>query len=438
VFELSILFVILLANMPKLKKKIVVLGAGIGGLHVVQKLQRRLPDTHEIILIDQSPVHVFNPDLYQVATIFNKKITEACLARIKESIATPITRLVDAWKVTFMQTKITGIDPKKKKVFISQGSPVTYDTLVVALGSVSNFFGVPGVEQYAYPLKTVSDAMSINCDLDHLFLKRWKSKSKETIVITIAGGGATGVEVAGELMGTIHKLCKKYKQDPEKVTVQLVQSGYDLAGFGDKGTAVVKKELSKMGVNLYLGHRVVALKKKNVEVLRKSDGEETKLPCHMLIWTCGVSVNPVVVESLGDQEHHGGIPVRSTLEMKGHSHVFALGDCARVRVAPHSRNYVPMMAQYAMQQGDVVAKNVLRQIKGRPLKQYRMGTPLYVVPIGFNLAMFQAGSMLFTGWWTRILKPIITLKYAFSILPARRAWKKWRLGEEIWEHNDEA
>lgn len=404
---------------------------------MVQKLQRRLPASHEIILIDQSSVHVFNPDLYQVATIFNKKITEACLARIKESIATPITRLVDAWKVTFLQTKITGIDPVKKKVFVSQGAPVAYDTLVVALGSVSNFFGVPGVEEYAYPLKTVGDAMSINCDIDHLFLKRWKSKSKESIVITIAGGGATGVEVAGELMGTIRKLCKKYKFDPKKVTVQLIQSAYELAGFGDKGTVIVKKELSKMGVDLYLGHRVTALEKKNVEVLRKSDGECVKLPCHILIWTCGVKVNPVVSESLGDPEHYGGIPVRSTLEMKGRSHIFALGDCARVRVASHSRNYVPMMAQYAMQQGDVVAKNVLRQIKGRPLKKYRMGTPLYVVPIGFKLVMFQAGSVLFTGFWTRVLKPIITLKYALSILPPRRAWQKWRLGEEIWEHNDE-
>ncbi|MFT7183701.1 MAG: NADH dehydrogenase [Oceanicoccus sp.] len=422
--------------MPKRKKIILVLGAGIAGLRVVQRLQKRLPNTHEIILVDKSPVHVFSSDLYQVATVFSKKITETCLARIKETVATPISRLVDPWKVTYIQSEVTGIDPKAKKVFLKSGSPLKFDLLVVALGSVTKFFDVPGVKEYAYPLKIVTDALAVNCQIDHLFLQRYKSKSKEAIVITIAGGGATGVEVAGELMGTLDKLCKKYKHDPKKVTVQLIQSGETLAAFDAKGTKLIKDELEKMGVQVYLEHRVTALKKTKVELLRKFDGESISLPCHMLIWTCGVQVNPVVAKSLGDPKLRGAIAVRSTLETKKHTHIFALGDCARVRRSPHSKDYVPMMAQYAMQEADIMAANILRRIQQRPLKQFHMGVPLYVVPVGFNFTLFKVKDWTFKGMWTQWLKPIITLKYALAILPLRRAWQKFRLGEAIWEQND--
>lgn len=422
--------------MPKGKKSIVVLGAGIAGLRVVQRLQKHLPATHEIILVDKSLLHVFSSDLYQVATVFSKEITESCLARIKETVATPIPRLVDPWKVSFIQSEITGIDPKKKKVFLKSGVPLRFDTLVVALGSVTNTFNVPGVKDYAFPLKTVTDALAINCQIDHLFHQRYKDKSDEAVVITIAGGGSTGVEVAGELMGTLHKLCKKYKHDPKRVTVQLVQAGDDLAAFDEQGTRWIKEELEALGVKLYMGHRVIALEKKKIRLLRKFDDENTSLPCHMLIWTCGVQVNPVVVQTLGDPKAHGAIPVRSTLEARDYSGVFALGDCARIPRTPHSKEVVPMMAQYAMKEADCVAKNILRQIKHQPLKQFHMGLALYVVPVGFNFTLFKVGNMSFRRFWTQMLKPIITLKYALAILPFRKAWQKFRLGGEIWEQND--
>lgn len=416
--------------MVSAKKSILILGGGIAGLRVAQRLQKRLPSSYELVLVDRSLVHVFNADLYQVATAFIQSEKKATEAQLKETVATPLPQLIDPWKVRFIQAEVVDLQIPEKKVLLSNGSTLRYEILVLALGSVNHDFNVPGVKEHAYPLKTVNDALQIHEQMERLFKA---ARKKETLQITIAGGGATGVEVAGELTGTLHKLARKHQHDSDRLRIRLIQSGGSLAGFGDKGTRLIREELERRGVELWMGHRVTKLEEKKLTLLNSKQGKTEVLDNDLLIWTCGVKVNPVVARHFGER----GVEVNQSLQSREHSNVFALGDCARIRTQVYSHDYVPWMAQYALKQGDLVAKNILRRIKRRPLLDYKMGTPLYVVPIGSRLTLFQCGSWLFSNFFTRLLKPIITLKYALGIMPPRRAWQKFRLGEEIWEWNDE-
>ncbi len=419
------------------KKTVLVLGAGIGGMRVVRRLQKSLPTDYEIILLDKNYLHIFTPDLYQVATVFSKKISASCLARLKDSIATPIRTLIDTRRVIFIRDEVLSINTKIKSVVLKNNEALSYDILVVALGSVSNFFNVAGAKKYAFSFKTLEDALAVNSNLEKLFLDRYEQIVHEPINICIAGGGATGVEVAGELMGTLNKLCEKYHYDRSKVTVRLMQSGSSLAGFNETVSLSIQEELERIGVELYLGHRVSRVLRNKVKLLRQSDDILLTLGCNMLIWTCGVKVNPVVADSLGDKKHGGAILLNQSLQAIKQENIFALGDCALLRVASDKDSYVPMMAQYAMKEGDIVAENILRLINGRKLKKFKMGKLLYVLPVGFHFALFRCGERIFNNIFTPFLKPIITFKYALSILPPRKAWEKFRLGKEIWMQNDD-
>lgn len=421
----------------------------MAGLRLVQKIQNKLPRYWRITLIDQSLVHVFPADLYQVATVFNEEITEECMLALKETVATPISRLVDPWRVDFVRNTAVGIDPKKKRILLKEGSPLHYDALVVALGSVHNDFGVPGVKKYGFPLKTVSDALKINCHIDQLFLENWKKNGEcEVITISVAGGGPTGVETAAELIGTLKHLCKKYDYPADKVKVELIQGGTTLAGFKKKGTRLILKQLKKMGVNVLMKHRVLELKKGSVMV-RDPEGETVKCDADMLIWTAGVRVNPVVAKSLGSEELRGGIAVDEYLQAVEHEDVFALGDNAMLE-NPNAKGYLPMTAQVAMTGADILGANLCSFLKSRHfrggqrwkiekmrfLKKMPSKTYPYLVPVGHRFALFQMGQFVFESVAFVALKSLIGLRYSWSIMPLRKAYKKWRGGNKIFVTND--
>lgn len=424
---------------PKLKissgKSIVVLGAGIAGLRVVQKLQKQLPHGWHIVLVDKSPVHVFSPDLYQVASTFNPEISDECMTQLRDTVATPVSRLVNPWKVSFQRNEVTGVDPKRKVVFVKDGKPIHYDCLVVALGSVPNDFGIRGVKRHAYFLKTVHDALAINCHIDHIFQDQWKAKKEEKVIITVGGGGATGVELAGELVGTLKRLCEKYDRDPSLMRVRLIQAGNSLAGFNEKGTQMIVKELKKQNVKLRMESFITECSKDKVKI-KGPEGEKT-LQTDLMIWTAGVKVNPVVAQHLGRDELRGGIAVDDTLRALDHEDMFACGDNAPLADPREEGKYLPMMAQVAWNQADVVVENVLQWVKGTSnYSHYKVHMDLYVVPVGPHLTLFRAGSHIFNGFWVKLVKMVVSLKYSMAILPFRKAVQKWRQGNKIFVRND--
>lgn len=418
-------------------KSVLILGAGVAGLHCAQKLAKEAPPDLRITLVDSSDVHVLRADLYEVATAFNKEITDECMVRLKSTVATPILSLVDPDRVQFVRDEVICIDPKKKTVLLKKGKKLSFDFLVVTMGSVTNFFKVPGIEKHAFPFKSVTDALAINCHLDQLFHSVWTGRSKaKAIYLTIGGGGATGCELAGELSFSIKKLCKKYRFSSAKVHIDLIQSGQDLGGMDSKGTEKIFKRLSSLGVCIYRGYRITKLTHEKV-VLLDSKKKLKTLRSDMLIWTAGVSIHSTIQSSLGDSKKGDAIVVKPTLEAQAYPGIFAAGDNAYVENPHKPGERVAMLARPAWKEGNLIAENLVRLLNGRDLGEFKPFAREWVIlPLGGKYALFQFGPLLMGGFLPWLLRRFVILRYHFSTMSLSRAFKKWQTGGEIFEEND--
>lgn len=415
-------------------KHVVIVGAGVAGLHCAQRLAKKAPANIRITLVDSSDVHVLKADLYEVATAFNKEITDECMVQLKAAVATPIVSLVDPTRVHVVQDSVTAIDPSKQTVKLKKNKTLHYTTLVLALGSVTNFFKVPGIEKHAFPLKTVQEALAINCHLDGLFHEQWKKKKPAPIYINIGGGGPTGVEMASELYASLKKLCKKYKFPYAKVHVQLIQSGQDLGSLDDKGTAKILNRLERMGVCVYRGFRITKITEDSV-LMKDAKNKVKTLPNSMLIWTAGVSVHPVVA-AIGDAKKGGAVEVDPTLKSKKYPNIFAAGDNAFLETPNKPGVRVPMLAHAAWEEGKLVADNIVHTLRKEKLRSYNPGDAWMILPLGGKFAIFKAGPFLISGFLAWFIRRLVIFRYHFSTMPFRRAFKKWQKGGEIFEQND--
>ena len=417
-------------------KNIVILGAGFAGLNVARELSRNLPKGYRIKLVDKRKFHLYTPDLYEVATAFNEKFSDQCLLRLKETVATPIEDLIDDEKVDFIFDRVKGFDLKKKVVKLTKGKNLDYTYLVVAMGATVNFYGIEGLEEYSYPLKTVGQALAINCGIDQYFHDLWKKREhKKPINITICGGGATGVETAAEMVFACRKLCEKYEYREKSVQVQLVEGGKELVKFGEKGTKKILKRLKKLGVKVYLEHFVKKAKKESLDI-QCTGGKKGTIDSNITIWTGGVKVNSVVANSIGLKESRGAAPVNEFLQYAEDESVFVLGDNAFIKKADGSP--APWLAQTAVVQAKVVARNILRSIRGAaPLKKYKAPKRVpMVIPVGGSYGFMKIGKLVFGGHFFYLLRNFIDLKYYLSIMPFGKAVVKWRRDEKIFEANN--
>lgn len=476
--------------MGKKTKKIVVLGAGFAGIRCIQDLSKNLSSEIEsgeveLFLIDKNNFHLFRADLYEVATAFNKEISDECLLQLKDTIATPIDYLIDRKKVNFVHDYVVGIDSKEKFIELKSGykfqeskisegvqfsKKIRYDYLVVALGSVTNDFGIPGMEKYSFPMKILKDGLRINCCLDSYIREFWREsleknndQSKKDFEIVVAGGGATGVETAGEMVGSLNALAKKYNYPREKIHVTLVEGGNKLAAFDPEGTKLVLDRLEKLGIKVILGKLITEAKKdslilkdnlvqnskgpsshsskKNKSSENNLDNKIEVISSNLTIWTGGVKVNPIVEEFLGEKDFRGAIPVNQNLQAQNHEDVFAAGDNAYV-----AENPVPMLADVALQQGKVIAQNLTKLIKNsldsksseisKYLEKFSWKAPVYLLPIGGKWAMGQLKGKYRSGFWVWVYRRFVFLKYAMSILPFGKALRKWAHGTKIFWGND--
>lgn len=423
--------------MPKKKKSILILGAGVGGIRAAQTLQEQADlNKFEIVLVDQSAKHVLRADLYEVATAFQRELNEECLCKLSNTVATSISDLIDEERLCFIQKKVVDILPEKRQVKLKgRRALLHYDYLIVALGSVAQFYGTPGLDKHAFPLKTVEDALNINCHLNHFFAERLKNKNHSPVDIVIGGGGATGVEMAAELSKALRVFCKRYRFPRKKVRVVLIQGGDTLGGFGLKGTVFVKRRLEDMGVKVLMKHRIQKVTSKSVTV----KGPDTSAHTHaysILIWTAGIQVPDLLRNTLGSEEKGGAIWVNEKLQSLSHKRVFAVGDNAYLTDPHDAKHCYPRLAWVAAEQGDLAAKNILRAGSRQPLKAYNRRLNFFVVPVGGKYALLKTRHFLFKGVLMWFFRRLAILHYHMTLLPPWQAFKKWRHGNEIFEGND--
>jgi NADH dehydrogenase len=337
------------------RHRVVVIGAGFGGLAVTHGLHDEPVD---VTVIDENNFHTFQPLLYQVATagLGGDDVAYAVRGIFRRQ-----------HNVTFRMASVTAIDLDRRLVSVSSGAPVEYDTLVVAAGAVSNSFGVRGVDEHAFPLKSVDDAVSLR---NHV-LSRFEiaaagapATDAATTSVVICGGGPTGVEMAGGMMELFqHVLAKDFPElDVRLARVVVVEAADRLLGtFSVPSGDRARRTLERRGVEVILGTGVQQIDADGVTL---RDGR--RIDAQTVVWAAGVRASPLA-ELLGVPLGRGGrILVGPDLSVPEHPDVYAIGDIAADEGRP-----LPQVAQPAIQGGHHVAQQITRRLAGQPSEAFR-------------------------------------------------------------------
>lgn len=359
-----------------MKPRVVIIGAGFGGLSAARSLRNAPVD---VLLIDKNNYHTFQPLLYQVATAG----LEA------EEIAHAVRGIFhNQQNFDFYLGEVTGVDWAQRQLHILDGTLIPFDYLIVAAGATTNFFGVEGAEQHGFGLKNLTEAVNLRSHIIERFetANRLRKSTTETqLNVVVVGGGPTGVEMAGAVCELFQKVLKKdFPHLPiEQAQVYLVEASPNLLNaYHEKLQPYARKQLERRGVNVMLNTQVVRV---TADAVYLSDG--THIPTQTMIWAAGVRANP-----LGEILHlptarAGRIAVETDLRIPGYEQVFAIGDIAASKNAADEID--PQLAPVAMQGGQHVATQIIRHLKGQPSTTFRYKSRGIMATIGRNAAVSQ-------------------------------------------------
>jgi NADH dehydrogenase len=369
--------------------RIVVLGAGFGGLTFCQKF----PDgVAHITIIDRQNHHLFQPLLYQVAS--------AGLSAV--DIAQPV-RAILAGKpnLDVLMAEVTGVDLVSRRV-VHEFGELAYDYLVLALGGVTSYFGHPEWEQRAPGLKSLDDALRIRrkilCAFERAETETDPVRQRELMNIVVVGGGPTGVELAGAFAELARTVLRRDFQhiDPAKAHILLIEGGPRvLAAFPPELSASAQRQLEHLGVEVRTGLKVEDIRDGEIIAGGKS------IRAASIIWGAGVGGNPLAKKLGFELDRAGRVKVWPDLSLPGHPEVFVIGDMATV--VDKNGVTVPGVSPAAMQMGAYVAKIIVAEqrpgqaeVAQRPAFAYwDKGT---MATIGRSAAVAQIGRLKFSGW----------------------------------------
>ena len=359
------------------KPRVVILGAGFGGLTAA----RAMADTAHVTVVDRHNFQTFLPLLYQVST--------AGLAA--DHVAHPIRGALRKSGVQFRMGSPISVDHKNKTIKLDSSEVLAFDQLIVALGSVTADFSIPGVAEYALGMKSVGEALAIRAEVMRRFEDLCRFEDDTSFSISVVGGGPTGVEMAGAFAELVRGPLKNDQAHAAAhIRINLIEAGPRiLPMFSEKLSARAKKDLEKLGVSVLLNTAVAELKPRSIIV---KDGNE--IASEVTIWAAGVKGEPA-----------GGLlnlPLVSTridvdqnLQVKNYPGIFAIGDISGF-VGKDGR-FLPMVAPVAMQQGRFIAKQIKRLADGKALEAFKYIDKGSMATIGRHKAVVEVKNFRMSG-----------------------------------------
>ena len=371
--------------MAEARHRVVVIGAGFGGLQAVLRLKGAPVD---ITLIDRRNHHLFQPLLYQVAT--------ASLA--PSEIAWPVRHLVARRpEVRTILGEVTGVDMAGRQVQLRGEVPVPYDTLLVATGARHAYFGHDDWEPFAPGLKDIDDATAIRRRI-LLAFERAETETdpaarRALLTFVIVGAGPTGVEIAGTIAELAHHtMVKDFRAlDPKEARILLVEAGPRvLPAFPEDLSAYAKSALEGLGAEILTGHAVTACDANGVALTAE------RIPAKTIIWAAGVQASPAAAWLGAEADRAGRVMVAPDLTLPGHPEIFVVGDTARLDA--WNGQPLPGIAPAAKQQGGFVAKLIGAELQGRPRpERFRYRDDGMLAAIGRKAAAAAFGRIEITG-----------------------------------------
>ena len=379
------------------KKRIVILGGGFGGVYAAMNLEKLLARERavEICLVSRDNFFLFTPMLHEIAAS-DLEVT---------NIVNPLRKLLH--RVEVLVGDVNEIDLPNKRVLISRGyhndsQQVDYDHLVIALGSITNFYNLPGFPELALAMKSLPDAIRLRAQIIR-HLEDANSECHPTyreslLTFVVAGGGFAGVETVAALNDFVREALPFYPNLCEDMLrVILVHSGaVILPELGESLGRYTQKVLARRGVEVRLNTRVKSMTENSVFL-----ADSVVIPSRTLVWAAGTAPSPLIF-SLPCRKERGRIRVNQFLRVSDWPDVWAVGDCAFVPDIRNPGKSHPPTAQHAIREGKVVAQNIAAVLLGRRLKPFSFRTIGVLASIGRRIGVARIFGFNFSGffaWW---------------------------------------
>ena len=382
--------------------QVVIVGGGFGGLAAAKSLNR---GDVNVLLIDRSNHHLFQPLLYQVATSVLSS----------GQIASPIRSLLARQKNTsVMLGNVTGVDVDSKHVMVNTndkiGARIDYDYLIIATGATHSYFGHDEFADFAPGLKSLADAEDLRNRIIDVFERAEVEddavEQQALMTFVMVGAGPTGVEIASALAFMVRKTLRRdfRRIDPATARIVLVDMGpRPLATFSQKLSEAALRRLTSLGVEVRLGSAVQMIDEAGVVI-----GSE-RVSAKTVVWTAGVAPSPAGKWLGTAVDRAGRVQVQSDLTVSGHSEVFVIGDTA---TREQNGQPLPGVAQVAMQQGRYVAKSIIRRMTGQaalpPFHYFDKGN---LAVVGRNFAVLQSAGIELSGFPAWLVWALVHIQF---------------------------
>jgi NADH dehydrogenase len=398
-------------NKGQNRKKVVIIGGGFGGIAVAKKIEKF--SDFEVTLVTKNPFFEYYPALYKLVT--GALAIEVCV---------PYDKIFKKnSNVSVIQGFYDSYDKDKKIVNLLDGQSFEYDYLVLAMGSQTNYFNIPGIEEFAFSFKSSVEALALKQHFLNILQDSGNIPKEELIKkfhVTVVGGGPSGVELAGDITTYLRKMTKRYHIDPSFVTVDLIESNPRvLAMLPPSVSKKAEARLRRLKVNIYTNRALQAQDLDNVTASGMTIRSGT------VIWTAGTKINDSFSSLPLDAKKR--VIVSPDFSIPEDKDIFIVGDGAS---APGTG-----LAQGAIIHGQYVGDVLISKIKNKKVKPFKIKTMGYLVPIGYSWAVFSYKNLTISGFIPWIMRSFVDFQYFTSIVPLSyvfdvfRQGKKYRKGE---------
>lgn len=386
------------------KNKILVLGAGYGGVHAAKKLAKKYKKNNdvEITLIDRNPYHTLMTELHEVAG-----------GRVHpESVQVELCKIFGKTKVNVVTDFIENVNTEEKTVKTTHGD-YSYDYLIIGTGSEPAFFGVPGVKENGFTLWSFEDALRIRHHIEDMFakasLERDASKRKEMLTFIVAGSGFTGIEMAGELLEWKSRLAREYNVDETEVTLKVVEAMGTILNMLDRKQAdKAERYMVKHGVEVLKNSPIVEVSEDKITL---KNGE--KISTRTLIWTCGIQGNQDAKEYGLETARAGRLQTNEYMQAVGKKDVFVVGDMAYFE--EEAGKGTPQIVEAAEQTANTAVKNIIASIENKEMEKFKGNYHGFMVSIGGRYCVANLMGMKLSGFFAMMMKHLVNMYYLWGV-----------------------
>lgn len=381
------------------KPKIVILGAGYGGIITCKRLEKLLNSGEvDVTLINKHNYHYLTTQLHKIG---------AGTATDRQ-IAMSIPELIDSSKTNFKKGTVSSIDLKNNVIYLENKETVEYDYLLLALGFEVETFGIPGVKENAFEIRSFGSAKSLYHHIVKQMTLYKEDKDPSRLTFVVAGAGFTGIEMLGELADGLPKLCEEYEVPFEKIRILAVEAAQSVIPFFPKESIqYTTNVLKNHHIEVMTGRKILACTPEKI-ILENSEEISTRT----LIWSCGVKGN-TILQKCGLPIRNGRVPIDAYLRVESMKNIFSIGDCSLFKKDGNS--FLPSTAQVALQQADICAKNMVATIRGTSLKTFEYHHKGSVASIGTKAAVGKVGNFRLSGLFGAFMKQVIEARYLFNL-----------------------